>query len=130
MRRILFDSLAEAVRVRLRTVQCGYRIDRHELLAIGYLTVGIWAVHAMHIARFRLVGWRSISALPNYQISLELSFWLGLALPMIVASAVIYLRKHSSLAATVCCFVIVETISQVLGRSLMKFIVEDRKSVV
>lgn len=91
---------------------------------ITYLVLGVWGAHLLHISRFRLVGWSHISALPDYPISLCLSFWLSLLLIPLVVVISILLLKNPKLWMVIACFVLSEAASQVLGRSLIKFVVD------
>ena len=87
-----------------------------------YLVFGLWGVHILHLCRFMLVGWKKISALPDWQIPLQTSFWLGLVLLPMGVVAVSLLRRWPRLFLVVTLALLYETLSQALGRSMFKLI--------
>jgi len=98
--------------------------DRAFVFCAIFLIVGVWATHLLHLFRFWKVDWSHISALPDYRISITLSFWLGFLLIPILAATVAVLDRFRVLWVFVLCFLTTEVVSQVLGRSLIKFVID------
>ena len=106
--------------VRMKTILG----DKVSLYRTVYLCFGIWAVHLLHLLRFRLVDWSHISALPDWRITLGASFWMGLLLIPLVFGASWVLSKHPTLPLLIVCFMITEAATQVVGRSLLKLVTD------
>jgi hypothetical protein len=85
-----------------------------------YLVLGGWLIHLLHLCRFWIAGWNEISALPNFQIDLWKSFWLGMLLVPLLTSISYLLERHRHWAFAIFLFVVFETSSQLVGRSLIK----------
>ena len=95
-----------------------------DLPKLLYMVAGVWSVHLLHIARFRLVKWDTISAFPDYQISIRVSLWLSLLLLPILAVAMILIHRYKHLCVFIICFLVIELASQSIGRSLIKFVTD------
>lgn len=98
------------------------------MLRATYLAFGIWRVHVLHISRFALVRWSHISAIsafPDHRITLRLAFWLGLLLLPLLAGVIVLIQRHPRLLAVIAGFAITEVSSQLLGRSLVKFVIDS-----
>lgn len=94
-------------------------------LVIAYSAVGFLVSHILHLSRFMLVGRNSISALPDYEIQIYRSLWLGffVLLPVLVVAFGCALRRDN-LTLLFILGIICELVSQALGRSLLKFTID------
>jgi len=77
-------------------------------------------MHALHTFRFILADWKAISALPDWQLHPITAFWLGLVLLPVGSACVVASNKWGGLWSVIVSALVLETVSQVFGRSLFK----------
>jgi hypothetical protein len=59
----------------------------------GYLALGLWLVHTLHVCRFLLVDWNQITAFPDWQVKPWTALWLGAQVPMVALVGVGAIRR-------------------------------------
>lgn len=89
-----------------------------------YLIIGVLTAHLLHVWRFYLVGWSSIRALPDWDISLGLSFALGFLLAPLLIAVLFLLRRYPRARLVFFVFLLTEAASQAVGRSFLKFFLD------
>ncbi len=89
-----------------------------------YFVIGIWVVHFLHISRFYLVNWNVISAFPNWEIKIICSFYLSFILFPLSLIAIVLFNLSKKVWIFALCLLITELISQLIGRSLIKLVLD------
>lgn len=84
----------------------------------GYLALGLWLVHTLHVCRFLLVDWNQITAFPDWQVKPWTALWLGALVPMVALVGVGAIRRWPRIGTVIGVALACELTSQATGRSL------------